>query len=473
VAPRSATATIAGTTVVVTQAARPTYTYYLAEGAASDLFDTRLALLNPGDEATTATLALLRTGTEPVRHEVVVPARTRRTVWPRELPGIEGSAFSTVVTADRPLVVDRTMTWDHTGYGAHAETATPAPSSIWYLAEGATHSGFDLFYLLQNPTHTPATVRVQYLRAGRPPLQKDYLLEPLSRSNIWVNMEEFSGLGLALASDECSAVFESLDGTPIIVERAMYRSSPGRVFTAGHASLGVRAPSTRWFLAEGATGPYFDQFVLIANPAAVSAQVRVSYLLDGGQTYSRNLVIPARSRETIWVDREEFPGIAGLPLEDVAVSTTIESTNGVALIVERSMWWPGDASTWHEAHNAAGATETAPGWALAEGEVGGPRDAETYILMANTSVHDGSATVTLLFEDGTSASQVYDLPARARVTAAIASDFGAVVQGRRFGALVESTGATPMELVVERAMYSNADGVVWAAGTSAAATRLP
>jgi hypothetical protein len=40
------------------------------------------------------------------------------------------------------------MRWDRAnGYGAHAEAAVAAPALEWYLAEGATHSGFDLFYL--------------------------------------------------------------------------------------------------------------------------------------------------------------------------------------------------------------------------------------------------------------------------------------------------------------------------------------
>jgi len=44
--------------------------------------------------------------------------------------------------------------------------------------------------------------------------------------------------------------------------------------------------------------------------------------------------------------------------------------------------------------------------------------------------------------------------------------------GRRFGVLVESLGTTPAQLVVERAMYSDAAGVKWAAGTNALATKL-
>jgi hypothetical protein len=38
--------------------------------------------------------------------------------------------------------------------------------------------------------------------------------------------------------------------------------------------------------------------------------------------------------------------------------------------------------------------------------------------------------------------------------------------------VVESLGPTPVQIVVERAMYSNAGGVQWAAGTNALATRL-
>ena len=130
----------------------------------------------------------------------------------------------------------------------------PAPATTWYLAEGATIGGFSLFYLLQNPAATPTTVQVRYLRTAGAPLVKTYVLPARSRTNIWVNVEEFPGLGKALASAEFSAVIESQDSTPIIVERAMYRSNQGRTFNAGHESMGVTAPATDWFLAEGATG---------------------------------------------------------------------------------------------------------------------------------------------------------------------------------------------------------------------------
>jgi subtilisin family serine protease len=465
-----------GTIVFTPHPPAAVYSRYLAEGASSTFFDTRLALLNPGSAATTATLSFLRSGHEPLDVRVDVPAFARRTIWPRDYLGPADAQFSTIVSASAPLVVDRTMTWDGTGYGAHAETATNEPSARWYFAEGATHSGFALFYLLQNPGDASVGVRVRYLRAALPPLEKTYTLAPRSRTNIWANLEEFPGIGLALASTEVSAVIETTGGEPIIAERAMYRSSNGRVFDAGHESMGGRAPSTRWFLAEGRTGPFFDEFILIANPTDADASVRVTYLLDDGSTYARTLVAPAAARVSLWVDHETFAGVPGEPLADVAVSATLESLNGVPLMVERAMWWPGDGSTWHEAHASAGAAEAGAVWALAEGEVGGAHAAQTYVLMANTSAFEGRARVTLVFEDGQSATRLYALPASSRSNAAIGPDFGALTDGRRFGVIVEALGvdddSPAPNIVVERAMYSDANGVPLAAGTNALATRL-
>ncbi len=74
------------------------------------------------------------------------------------------------------------------------------------------------------------------------------------------------------------------------------------------------------------------------------------------------------------------------------------------------MWWPGPTSaTWHEAHNSPGETSTGTRWAFAEGELGGPRNIETYVLIANTSPFAGTARVTVMFEDG-SAPIARDFP---------------------------------------------------------------
>jgi hypothetical protein len=177
-------------------------------------------------------------------------------------------------------------------------------------------------------------------------------------------------------------------------------------------------------------------------------------------------VVAAQSRLTLNAALED-------PLlESASFSTIANSTNGIGIIVERAMWWPANnPGGWYEAHNSPGETVTGTKWAMAEGESGGDLNKQTYILIANTSNRGGQAKVTLLFEDGTTAATTVDLPPNGRTTVNVQDSFAAAA-GQRYGALIESLGATPAQVVVERAMYSDANGVVWAAGTDALATKL-
>ena len=432
-----------------------------AEGATGPFFDVRFALFNANPTAPARTLLrFLRDDGVVITRLIELAPLSRATVDPEREPGLEDAAFATIVESDGVVVVDRTMSWDDTHYGSHIETSAPAPATTWYLAEGATHSGFDLFYLLQNPHGEAADVTITYLRPAAPPIVKAYRLSARSRTNVWVDRED-----PGLVSTDVSAVIAST--RPIVVERAMYLNAGGQMFGAGHASAGVTAPATQWLLAEGATGSYFDLFVLIANPGDVAAEVTATYLLPGGATLTRTYGVGAQSRFTVWVDQEDAR------LADTAVSTIVRSANGVPIIVERAMWWPGPTpATWNEAHSAAGVTTSHPRWALAEGEDGGAFGAETFLLVANTSDRAGTATVTLYYESGGTDTRTLSVQPRSRTTVAVRPDFPNA-RDRRFAAVVESRDAQPLGLVVERAMYSNAGASKWAAGGDAVGTPLP
>jgi hypothetical protein len=127
-------------------------------------FQTRIALFNPSTAATTALVRLQPEGAPERSLLVIVPGQQRRTIAPEDTAALTGAPFATVVESDVELVVDRLMTWGVGAYGSHAETAVHTPSTTWYLAEGATGWRFSLFYLLQNPSDTPADVEVSYLR---------------------------------------------------------------------------------------------------------------------------------------------------------------------------------------------------------------------------------------------------------------------------------------------------------------------
>lgn len=436
------------------------YRRYFAEGVSTSFFNTVFGLVNPNADALTAVISFFTSEGSRENLTIGIHPRSRATLDAHDVRQLEEMAFSTTIESDRMLVAERKVTWDRREYGGHAETGIDRPATRWYFAEGATHSGFDLFYLLQNATDTAAQVEIRYLLPQGAPIVKTYTVPPTSRFNVWVDLEE-----VALSNTDVSAVITSTNGVPIIAERSMYLYASGQAFGAGHNSAGLSAPATQWFLAEGATGAYFDMFVLIANPGNADAAIRADYLLPDGRTITKHYTVAANSRFNIWLDLE------GPELADTAVSTTIESTNGVPVIVERSMWWPGGVGSWIEAHNAPGATGTSSMWAVAGGEEGGPGRAYTYLLLANTSASAGPVRVTVLFEDGTTASREFTVAARSRFNVDVGFEFPEA-RGKRFGALVEALGAAPVQLTVECATYWDADGRVWAAGTNALGTPL-
>jgi hypothetical protein len=442
---------------------RGTFVRYLAEGAVNAFFDARISVFNP---RTTQAAVLLRIQPESGIEQawpVTLSAFKREAFTTPILRSLSGGGFSTVIESDRPIVVDRTMRWDARGYGAHAEVAIEAPATTWYLAEGSTSGDFALFYLLQNPGPTSVQATVRFLRPQpQPPIDRVYTIAAHARLTIPVD-----SLGPELESTDVSGVVTATQ--PIIVERAMYLNLPGQPFGAGHGSAGVTAPALDWFMAEGATGSFFDLFILLENPGSQAAQVQVDYLLANGTTLSKQYAVAPQSRFTIYVDAEQLPGGSGQrPLADVSVGARVRSLNGVPIVVERSMWWPD--GRWYEAHNTPAATVTGTEWAFADGYAGGPDSAETYVLIANPSDLYALAQVDVVL-DGTIRAQQFGVPPHGRVTLPIGAFFPQSV-GQRFAIRVISSTEVPVPIVVERAMYDSPQGQLWSAGTAALGVRL-
>jgi hypothetical protein len=246
----------------------------------------------------------------------------------------------------------------------------------------------------------------------------------------------------------------------------MYRDHAGQVFGLGHGSMGVPAPATGWFLAEGATGAFFDLFVLIANPGDSDATVRADYARPDGSVVTRVYSVRAHSRYSVYVDA--IPG-----LESTSVATTLTSTNGAPIVAERSMYWPGSFFDYYEGHNSPGSTTTALRWVVAGAESRSTGEAQTFVLIANTDGRAGQATLTILRDRNDTwppeAATTVSLPANSRTTVPVQLGFG----DGPFAVLVASTGAAPVALVVESAVYRSAGGVTWGAGSNALATPIP
>ena len=438
------------------------FTRFFAEGASGSFFQTRFALANPHDEAMPVTVTFTDTQGTPTVMEMTVAARSRATIDESNRPPLATEAFATSFEAPRVLGVERTMTWAAGGpvYGAHSDSGIAVPRTSWLLAEGATISGFNTFYLLQNPTTTQAEVKVQYLLSTGQRIERIHPVGPLSRTNIWVNKD-----APELAAAEMSATITSLNNVPVVVERSMYRNNGNELFSAGHNSSAIDVPALRWFLAEGATGGTFDEFVLIANPNGTAANLKVSYLRAGKAPLVKSYVAAAQSRLTIWVD-QEAPELAS-----AEVSIIVESLTATPVVVERSMWWRATPTgEWIESHNNRAVTATAARWLVADGESGGPGEAVTYVLVANTAAAAAKVNFTLLTESGVTRTVQDTVTANGRYSMDVAGTFPEA-RGTRFSVLVEAVSSTAA-LVVERASYSSTPTTTWAAGTNSLAMPL-
>ena len=145
----------------------------------------------------------------------------------------------------------------------------------------------------------------------------------------------------------------------------------------------MNAPSTSWFLAEGATGSFFTTFVLLANPGTSDATATVTFLPESGVAVTKTKLVPAGQRVTLNIATEDVSLASG------AIATAVQSTQPI--LVERAQYWPFTPDRWYEAHNAFGSTAVGAKWGLAEGRAGGPEGYQTYILLANADASAGRA----------------------------------------------------------------------------------
>jgi len=343
------------------------------------------------------------------------------------------------------------MRWDATGYGMHTEKAAPSLSRTWFFAEGA-QGFYDTFFLLTNPSPVPNTATLRFFLENGTQVTRTVNLTPQSRLTVYAGAIP----ELVNQSFGTQVTFAHAGAA----ERAMYFGTP--VFNGGHESAGVTSTSREWFLAEGATGSFFTTFVLLSNPNATPANVEITYFREGGGTVVRTLTMPALRRHTINIAIED-PSLA-------ATSVATRVTSDVGIVVERAMYWPFDPSRWQEAHNAFGVTSTGRRWGLAEGRVGGAFGFQTFVLIANPDVAAATVTATFLRTTGAPVVKTFVVQAGGRLT--VTTGPGSMVPelaNESFGVSL----AADRPIFAEHAIYSNANGVFFAAGGAATAAELP
>jgi hypothetical protein len=331
-------------------ATAPSLTWYFAEGYTGEGFDEWICVLNPGDVPANLTF---RFQTQEAGERVVtghsVPAHSRETFMANEL--LEWGSFQTSLKleSDQPVVAERPMYFNYQGTasrnwtGGHCVVGVPLLRSSYYFAEGTTRTGFDEWLTLQNPTPNPITVHATYYLASGAPVDKDYTVQPNSRSTVMVNRAD-EGVG---EGQDVSVLLTC--PTPFLAERPMYFAYPGLHnwgWTGGHCVIGAAAPAKDWFFAEGYTAANFEEWLCIQNPGAAPAAVTITYYPEGGGApIVVNHGVGGNSRFTVSAN------------EDVAAGLSISAklSSSVPVIVERPMYFLYNG-VWTGGHDVVGYT---------------------------------------------------------------------------------------------------------------------
>ena len=300
----------------------PATQWYLPEGCTAYGFDTFILVQNPGLQAAHATLTYMTPKGTTRQQAINVAPCSRYTVAVDSVPGMEASEFSTLVSSDAPVVVERSMYFDYNGIKeGHNSPGATRLSRDWYFAEGYTTGSFDSYILIMNPSRFAVPVTVT-------------LTDPAGkRSDIRLGMPPHSRRTLAVDKlrgwerGEFSARVHS-DGAQVAAERAMYFDYNG--IAGGHDAMGSPEPGRVWYLAEGYTAQDFDTYALISNPGDVKARVSVRYMLRGGKFIDRDYTVLPRRRFTIALDK-----VKGLAAEEV--STRLSSSEPI--VVERAIYF--------------------------------------------------------------------------------------------------------------------------------------
>ena len=328
-----------------------------------------------------------------------------------------------------------------------------------YFAEGATTGRFSLFYLLTNPSSNPANATVTFLRQVGTPIVKQVVVPGYARVTIPVNTAD-----PGLASADLGGIVSA--DRPIVAERSMYLSSDTKIWEAGTGGTGVTAPANRWFFGEGATGSFFDAWILLSNPGATDATVDVRYVADSGADVTRTHTVPAGRRITIRVVDED-PAMM-----NTSFATFVSSTNSVPVVAERAMWWRAEEGHWTAGHVGVGFTEGGKKWVTADGVAATDGSSDTYALVSNTENRSGQLKVTAVFDDGTApVARTFGIGPNQRFTIRGRERFPEVV-GKGYSFIIESIGATPVDIVVDHSTYYNVDGRFWAMGPTSPGSKI-
>jgi len=319
--------------------------------------------------------------------------------------------------------------------GGSVAVGATAGSADAFFAEGFTGLNFQEYLTVQNLDAGVQPLQVTYFPSSGPPIIVNHSLPGNARTTINVNQD----VGF---NQQVGAHLHTLNGTPFVAERPMYFDYNG--WTGGDDVLGVPAPGTRFYFAEGYTGTGFEEFLTLLNPGMAPANVSITFYFNSGSAPKTvSAAVAAQSRYTIHVNDPAYAG----PNQEVSMLVT----SSAGIVAERPMYF-NYQGVWTGGHVVMGAPAPQIRQFLAEGYVN--VNFHEFLTVLNPDpVNPASVTFSFLGLGGGSAGPTAHLlvPAGSRRTLR-AADY--VAPGTSFS--VDALSDVPV--LVERPMYFNYQG---------------
>jgi hypothetical protein len=211
-----------------------------------------------------------------------------------------------------------------------------------------------------------------------------------------------------------------------------YRSSNADVYAQR-----VRAAASTWYLAEGTSAWGFNTYITIENPNGSDVQARITYMTPAGALAPRNVTLPALSQTTV------------APSNDIGFntdfSTKVESSNGMPIGVDRTMYWTGPGAPSPEGHSSIGVNSPNATWYLPEGS--SAWGFECWLLVQNPNANPATCNFTYMIEGGAPKVVTKTVPANSRQSFNMADEIG------QQDASIQVVSNIPV--IAERSMYRN------------------
>ncbi len=354
----------------------PKAVWFLASnGLTSTVTGTVLVLVNPGLDPLVGRISLYSEGSEQRDLVLSAPPQSRRSLDAASL-GIAND-FGLRIAGDQTFYLEAVE--GASGKGARF-AGVKEPARRWYLPILDQRPGYTARVSVANFNGAAARVNVIFL--GENGFKLTWEGAVSARSRIALGADQVPALSLYYGGQRnrpLAAVVES--DLPVVVDHGATANTDG----AGYLAESGSVLSSAWYLPEGNSGADAEMLlgILYPNPGRGPANVRITFLPEGRETFSSTYSIDPQSSLHLSL-RSPIPGLAAAAI--------IESDQLVA--VERLTI----REQQRTAYGVVGVAALAAEWFLPEASTVAPRF--TGLTILNPQAAPAQVTLTFYRQDG-------------------------------------------------------------------------